>query len=269
MIRIVEPGWSTTVQDTGRHGLAHLGVPPSGTVDPGLAALVNRLVGNDPDAAVIETAGHLVIEAVRAAIVAVSTAPAPHAIAPRQRLRVEPDPDRTWAYLAVRGGFDTPVVLGSRSTDTLAGIAGVQIAAAVELPVGPDPGHPVTVDVAPVRNHRAVARVWPGPRVDWFAPGSFEALCTTPWVVSAEVSRVGLRLDGTADIVRRRHDELPSEGLVRGAIQVPPDGRPVVMAADHPTTGGYPVIAVVDPDDLALVTQQRSGREIRFVDARR
>ena len=269
MIRVVEPGWSTTVQDGGRHGLAHLGVPSSGMVDPGLAALVNRLVGNDPDAAVVETAGHLVIEAVRAAIVAVSTAPAPHALAPGHRLRVEPDPDRTWAYLAVRGGFDTPVVLGSRSTDTLAGIAGVHVVAGSDLPVGPDPGNPVTVDVAPVRNPNAVARLWPGPRADWFVPGAFDVLCSTIWTVGAEVSRVGLRLDGAAALERQRDGELPSEGLVRGAVQIPPDGRPVVMSADHPTTGGYPVLAVVEPDDLALVTQQRTGRQIRFVPVRR
>ena len=105
--------------------------------------------------------------------------------------------------------------------------------------------------------------VWPGPRLDWFAADAMQQLVTTEWTVSADVSRVGVRLDGPP-LRRVVHDELPSEGLVTGAIQVPPDGRPVVMLADHPTTGGYPVIAVVDPACVRIVAQRRPGSSLRF-----
>jgi len=105
--------------------------------------------------------------------------------------------------------------------------------------------------------------VHPGPRVEWFAPGALGELRTATWTVSADVSRVGLRLDGPA-LRRRLTTELPSEGLLPGAVQVPPDGRPVVMLADHPTTGGYPVLAVVDPGSLATIAQARPGSTVRF-----
>jgi allophanate hydrolase subunit 2 len=105
--------------------------------------------------------------------------------------------------------------------------------------------------------------VWPGPRVDWFVAGALEQLTTEAWTVSPDVSRVGVRLDGTP-IARARPEELPSEGLVTGAVQIPADGCPVVMLADHPTTGGYPVLAVVDDTSLASVVQARPGERLRF-----
>jgi allophanate hydrolase subunit 2 len=104
--------------------------------------------------------------------------------------------------------------------------------------------------------------VWPGPRHDWFEGSSSTLLTTDAWTID-NASRVGLRLAGAA-VRRVLDDELVSEGLVAGAIQVPPDGQPVVMLADHPTTGGYPVIAVVDPDDLAALAQRRVGSVVRF-----
>ncbi len=105
--------------------------------------------------------------------------------------------------------------------------------------------------------------MWPGPRRDWFAPDALDQLTGSPYIVSPDVSRVGVRLDGPP-LARRVTTELPSEGLVTGAIQVPADGRPVVMLADHPTTGGYPVLAVVDPDDLPIIVQARPGTALRF-----
>jgi allophanate hydrolase subunit 2 len=121
------------------------------------------------------------------------------------------------------------------------------------------------VDVAPVRpiSEHPVLRVVPGPRADWFSDDALAALGTTGFEVTSHSDRVGVRLAGAA-LVRRRHEELPSEGVVEGAVQVPADGQPVVFLADHPVTGGYPVVAVVHPDDIAVAAQLRPGRQVRF-----
>ncbi|MGA8116873.1 MAG: biotin-dependent carboxyltransferase family protein, partial [Actinocatenispora sp.] len=106
-------------------------------------------------------------------------------------------------------------------------------------------------------------RVFPGPRVDWFTAAAVEAFLTEPYTVSPTSNRVGTRLTGTA-LTRAVTDELPSEGLVLGAVQVPANGEPLVFLADHPTTGGYPVIAVLDPADVPLIAQARPGTRVRF-----
>jgi allophanate hydrolase subunit 2 len=104
--------------------------------------------------------------------------------------------------------------------------------------------------------------LWPGPRVDWLTQHARDVLTSCDWNVRAESDRIGLRLAGPALV--RRPGELPSEGVVEGAVQLPPDGQPIVMLADHPTTGGYPVVAVVDPDHLWLVAQRPVGSVVRF-----
>jgi biotin-dependent carboxylase-like uncharacterized protein len=261
-IEIVDTGWSTTIQDRGRPGLAHLGVPTAGAVDPALAALVNRLVGNDDGAAVLETAGGLVVRATGPVLIATTAKLAPRLLAVGEELTLTVDDDRTWSYLAVRGGFAVAPVLGSRAHDTLSGLGPAPIGAGMLLPVGDDPATPVVVDVAPPPPRPDRFRVWPGPRGSWFGAAASEQLTAGEWTVET-VSRVGLRLAGVA-IQRLDVEELASEGLVAGAIQVPHDGQPVVMLADHPTTGGYPVIAVVDPDDLAALAQRRVGSTVRF-----
>jgi biotin-dependent carboxylase-like uncharacterized protein len=264
VLTVVEAGWATTLQDAGRRGYAHLGVPGAGAVDRGLAALVNRLVGNPESAAVLETAGGLVLRADTPVVIATSIHLAPVTLVAGAAVDVAPDADRTWAYVAVRGGVVAAGVLGSCSTDTLSGLGPPPVRRGQRIEVGPEPGTPIVADLAPVAAGRAAARVWPGPRLDWFVPDALEVLCADPWTVAQAVSRVGMRLDGAAlrRIVER---ELPSEGLVEGAVQVTHDGRPVVMLADHPTTGGYPVLAVVDPADLARVAQARPGTSVRFV----
>ena len=138
-------------------------------------------------------------------------------------------------------------------------------AAATGCPIGPDPG---TADRrrpgAAARGAPTVVGVWPGPRVDWFAPDALDAALTaTTWTVSATSAASASASTGRR-CARRVDDELPSEGLLHGAVQVPPDGRPVVMLADHPTTGGYPVLAVVDPARPAVVAQARPGTALRF-----
>jgi biotin-dependent carboxylase-like uncharacterized protein len=169
------------------------------------------------------------------------------------------------SYVAVRGGVDVPPVLGSRSTDTLSGLGPAPLAADDRLAVGSLAGEEPMVDVAAVRapSTEPVLRVLPGPRSNWLAPGAWTALTTQPWTVTPDSDRVGLRLAGPP-LERARVDELPSEGLVPGALQVPPDGAPVLFLADHPVTGGYPVLAVVVTADLPAAAQLRPGDEVRF-----
>jgi allophanate hydrolase subunit 2 len=156
-------------------------------------------------------------------------------------------------------------VLGSRSTDTLSGLGPDALTERVELPVGSDELEAPSVDIAPQPHPPAelVLGVRVGPRDDWFADGAVDQLCSTGWQVSSDTDRVGIRLDGEP-LERRGDGELKSEAMVRGSIQVPRGGRPIVFGADHPVTGGYPVIAVVDGDDMDLAAQARPGQTLRF-----
>ena len=169
------------------------------------------------------------------------------------------------SYVAVAGGIAVVPVLGSRSTDTLAYVGPGVLRDGDVLPVGDPVGPPSGVDLGSARPfpRPAVLRLRPGPRDDWFDAAALATLTGTSYAVSADSNRVGLRLQGAA-LTRRRDGELPSEGLVLGAVQVPPSGQPLVFLHDHPTTGGYPVIGVVDVDDLWQCAQLRPGERVRF-----
>ena len=265
-IVVVRAGISTSFQDQGRAGYAALGVPHAGALDSAARDLVNRLVGNPLDAAVIESAGGLVLETTAPVVVADSATGAVQTLAAGERILVDPVDGELYAYLAVRGGFDVEPVLRSRSRDSLSRLGPSFPATGGALRVGPDPGSDLVADLAPHASRDRAVRVWEGPRLDWFVDSAFDSLLGGSWTVSGDVSRVGVRLTGPA-LTRhpeRGRGELPSEGLVTGAIQVPPDGQPVVMLADHPTTGGYPVVAVVDERDLAAVAQARPGSTLTF-----
>ena len=275
-LRVLEPGMLTTVQDRGRPGLAHLGVPRGGALDPPAADLANRLVGNPPDAAVLEvTMGGLVLVAERGHWVAVTGAPGSVTVDGAARghtcaewlaagatLRLGRPTSGVRSYVAVAGGLAVDPVLGSRSTDTLAWVGPPRPAPGTVLPVGEPSGEPQPLET-PRPRRPGPLRVLAGPRDDWFAPGALAELCATTYTVEADSNRIGLRLTGTS-LARVRHDELASEGLVLGSVQVPPDGRPVVFLADHPPTGGYPVIAVVAQEDLWSCAQLRPGEVVRF-----
>ncbi|MFC4061120.1 biotin-dependent carboxyltransferase family protein [Planomonospora corallina] len=282
MIEVIAPGPYATVQDLGRPGHGHLGVPRSGAADAPSLKLANRLVGNPEGAAGIElTFGGAVLRFRHGAWTALAGAPCPVALTGARRgapgmhapfwvpaggeLRVGTPPAGLRTYLAVRGGVDEPPVLGSRSADSLSGLGPAPLAPGRVLPVGPTGGlPPITVDAAPARGQAPDAlRVLPGPRDDWFAPGALAALCAQPYEVSQDSNRVGVRLLGRP-LERARGGELPSEGMVAGSLQVPPDGRPIVFLADHPPTGGYPVIAVLAAADLAAAAQLRPGDRVRF-----
>ncbi len=275
-LEVVRAEGLVTVQDDGRPGLAHLGVPRAGPLDRPAAALANRLVGNASGAALIETTLLGVsVRALRAVTVAVTGAACAVDVDGRARPFAEPVSVPAGAvltvgaatrgvrsYLAVAGAVAVDPVLGSRSTDTLAWVGPPAVVAGMRLPVGPaQPPRPV--DVPARERGGAPLRVRPGPRADWFGPAVLERLTATEYVVGAASNRIGLRLSGRP-LERVVDTELPSEGLVLGAVQVPPDGQPVVMLADHPTTGGYPVIAVVEADDLAWCAQLRPGDPVRF-----
>lgn len=287
VLRVLDPGALTTVQDDGRPGLAHLGVPRSGWLDAGAARLANRLVGNG-DAAVLEClGGGLQVVAGAALTVAVTGARCVPRVDGRAVAFAEPvtvPAGRTLslgaltggarAYLAVSGGVRVAAVLGSRATDTLSGLGPPPLAANDELPVGPPGGRPAPVD-ALVHPRSALdhpaglaapapvsLRVAPGPRADWFVDG-LAALTRSSYTVATEADRVGVRLEGPR-LERARREELPSEGIVLGAVQVPVDGRPLVFLRDHPTTGGYPVVAVVLAGDLDRCAQLRPGDAVSF-----
>ena len=266
-LHVLATGPLVTVQDRGRPGLAHLGVARAGALDAPAAALANRLVGNDPDAAVLEVVlGGLEVRTETGCWVAVTGAGRAYAgaewLPAGASLRIGIPATGVCGYLAIAGGIAVPPVLGSRSTDTLAWIGPARVEPGAVLPVGKPNGRPRALDT-PRPPRPGPLRVHVGPRADWFADDALERLCATPYVVAADSNRIGLRLDGPA-LVRRREGELPSEGMVLGAVQVPPSGVPIVFLADHPPTGGYPVLAVVDEADLWQCAQLRPGEEVRF-----
>jgi biotin-dependent carboxylase-like uncharacterized protein len=174
------------------------------------------------------------------------------------------------SYVGVCGGIAVEPVLGSRSSDLLSGLGPPPLTDGTVLPLGRPTGVHARVDVAPQPAPPAelVLRVTLGPRDGWFTPQAVRAFVSRQYRVSPASNRIGLRTEGAA-LERARPGELPSEGMVLGAVQVPPDGRPVVFLADHPTTGGYPVIAVVRAADLAAAAQAVPGTPVRFVAVRR
>jgi KipI family sensor histidine kinase inhibitor len=369
-IEVIKPGPLATVQDLGRPGYGHLGVPRSGAADVASLRLANRLVGNPDGAAGIEfTLGRAALRFPAGARVAVTGAPVPLTVEPRTQevaedgpgstesdppgdtargvtgkaatnlpgdtargvtggaaagvmphgstfevpagsvLRVGAPPAGVRSYLAVRGGVGVPLVLGSRSADLRSGLGPAALRPGDVLPVGapgpvsqlaaeapgpaspmaaeapgpaspmaaeaPGPASPMAAEATgvqptamPVAGETAVLHVVPGPREDWFAPDALRELCAGTYVVTPASDRTGLRLDGPALPFAGR-GELLSEGVVTGALQVPHGGRPILLLADHPVTGGYPVIATVVSADIGLAAQLRPGSKLRFTLAAR
>ncbi|GAB2882283.1 5-oxoprolinase subunit C family protein [Streptomyces mayteni] len=284
-LTVVATGPLATVQDQGRPGYAELGVPRSGAVDRPALALANRLVGNPADAAGVEaTLGGLRLRARGPGVlyVAVTGAPGPVAVGGVPAPFGAPLPLRDGAllevgapasglrsYVAVRGGVDVPPVLGSRATDLLSGLGPEPLRPGATLPVGAPAAPFFGVDQAPCSAppEEFTLRVLPGPRDDWFTGEAAERLQSARWTATSRSNRIGIRLAGPA-LDRARAGELPAEGMVSGALQVPPNGQPVLFLADHPVTGGYPVIAVVHGADLPLAGQIPPGAGVRFLAVR-
>ncbi len=284
-------GLQTLVQDAGRHGMAGLGISPSGALDAPAMRQANRLVGNPAHTPVLENLlGGLRLRCHGRATLAVTGAAAAlilHSADGRQwplasHAAVALDDGDVLAlgaptagvrcYVAVRGGWQVAPVLGSCATDTLAHVGPPALQAGQRIAIGavppqalratqpaepapaelPRPGDEVTLDVVA------------GPRTDWFTPDALALLEQQTWQVTPQSNRIGLRLHGAQPLARARHDELPSEGTVTGAIQVPAGGQPVLFLADHPLTGGYPVIAAVARHHLPLAAQLPVGCRLRF-----
>lgn len=276
VMTVVRTGPRVVIKDRGRPGRGAWGVAPSGAADRGALDRANALVGNASGAAVLEcTLGGLRVRFDSAVVVALTGSDAQllvDGVAHEPELAVPVPADAVVqvgmprrglrSYLAVRGGIEVAPVLGSRSTDA-SGLGPPRPTAGVQLPIGSlveESARPVERAEAP---EELVLDLDLGPRDDWFTDDAVATLLGSEYTITPASDTVGLRLDGPV-LTRSRTEELPSEGVVRGAIQVPPDGRPIIFQADHPVTGGYPVIAVLTPAAADLAAQIRPGRTVRF-----
>ncbi|MBS7778724.1 urea amidolyase family protein [Acidovorax sp. CCYZU-2555] len=294
VFRVEAPGLQTLFQDGGRLGHAGQGVGASGAMDRGALRAANRVVGNvaqglGVDTACLEVAyGGLTLEALQPAVVAVTGADALIEVLTAQgrryaantyaalaldagdRLIVGTPQAGSRNYVAVRGGWSVAPVLGSASTDTLARVGPAALAAGDALRVGSAAGLPPVALAEqaafgmPRANEEICLDVVLGPRTDWFAEQALATLCGQAWAVTPQSNRVGIRLQGDVALTRAQAKELPSEGTARGAIQVPASGQPVLFLADHPLTGGYPVIASVASYHLDLAGQIPVNARVKF-----
>jgi len=271
LLEVLDPGALTTVQDLGRPGHAHLGVPRSGALDQPALRLANRLVGDAEGAAGLEiTFSGVRLRARASCRIAVTGAEASVTIDGRAvawgsavpvpagaEVQVGPATRGLRSYLAVGGGIEVEAVLGSRSSDLLSGLGPAPLTSGSLLLLGTAGPVPEEASAVP-RPLEPVLHLDLGPRADWFTDEALAALDGAAYEVGSASNRIGLRLSGTP-LARSRDGELPTEPMVLGAVQVPPSGQPVVFLADHPTTGGYPVIGVVREADLPVCAQARPG----------
>lgn len=279
-LEVLRTGPLALVQDLGRAGLGQLGVTRSGAADRRAHTLANRLVANPDDWATVEiTFGGFAARARGGDLdIAVTGADADptvdgkpfgtnsiHHVLDGQVIELQTPDAGMRSYLAVRGGLDVEPVLGSRSYDVMSAIGPRPLQAGDELPIGHHTDDYPELEQAPVAriaDRMIELRVVPGPREDWFADP--DALVHTVWVASDHSDRVGMRLTGTPMRHRWPDRQLPSEGATRGAIQVPPNGQPVILGPDHPVTGGYPVAGVIIDADIDKAAQVRPGQPVRL-----
>ena len=279
-LEVLRTGPLALVEDLGRPGLAHMGVSRSGAADRRSHALANRLVANPGDRATIEVTFGGFSARVRGGDVAIAvtgadTDPAVngkpfgtnsiHYARDGQVISLGAPHSGLRTYLAVRGGIDVSPVLGSRSYDVMSAIGPLPLQPGDVLPIGEHTDEYPELDQAPVaaiQDEVLELNVVPGPRDDWFLDP--DILIRTNWQVTNRSDRVGMRLIGMPLEYRWPDRQLPSEGATRGAIQVPPNGFPVILGPDHPVTGGYPVIGVVTDEDIDKVAQIRPGQTVRL-----
>lgn len=257
MIRVVRALGLVTIQDLGRPGRMHEAVPPGGALVAERLIAANRAVHNPDDAPAIEILGSLSISAEHALDVATDTLAA-RPLAAGELFDVASEPRRV-AYLAVRGGIAAPLILGGRGAMLSAGLGGPvrtgqQLAIARLARVVPRAGTPIT-DAGPIR-------IIPGPDHASFPGAALELLIRSTYQILPTSDRIGTRLAGPA--LPRTAAAERSRPMVIGAIEVPADGQPIVLGPEHPTTGGYPVIAVVASADLGRLFSIRPGGTVRL-----
>jgi biotin-dependent carboxylase-like uncharacterized protein len=282
-VHVVRPGLQTTVQDLGRWGHQDLGVPVAGPMDPFSHRLANLLVGNSSRAATLEiTLIGPELEFAAEATIAICGADfdivangqpihrdATTRIAPHTRLAFGRRRAGARAYLAIAGGFQTPVVLGSRATHVVSGMGGIEgraLVAGDRLPYLAQQERAVSRRAPGLTlpaSGRARVRLLPGPQVDWFAPQALAVLTSVSFRVSPRSNRMGFRLEGPP-LARQNTVEPISEPLAFGALQVPAAGEPILLMADRQTAGGYPKIASVIAADLPLAGQLAPGDFVEF-----
>jgi antagonist of KipI len=283
MIEVVDPGQFTTVQDLGRPGWQAQGVPVGGAVDALALRLANLVVGNPEGAAALEcslSGPVLLFEAetwigLAGATVAGLPGFRPLRVAAGEVIDLRELHGGARTYLAVAGGFEVPLVLGSASTHVPSGLGGIEgraLRAGDRLGVRPGGRRPRTVGphwwVAPSLGREGpgpgVIRCLPGPQAEFFRPEALEVWTQQAFRVTDRWDRMGLRLAGP-ELVRRDARDLVSEGVTEGTVQVPPDGRPIVLLADRQTLGGYAKLATIITVDLPAVAQARPGDRLHFV----
>ena len=287
MIEVLNPGLLTTVQDEGRFGYQAFGLPVAGAMDNYAYLAANILAGNPPGAAALEmTLGGGTFRFTRDSYAAICGAD-------MQGL-LNGQPLRSWTacfvpagstielkfalngcrtYLAVSGGLDTPVVLGSRSTFTRGGLGGYEgraLKAGDKLPIGKAaklPSQPVTLaaEFIPEYKPNISVRVMPGPQDDLFTEEGINTFFSSEYTVTPESDRMGCRLEGATPIKHMDKPDIVSDALCRGAVQVPGHGMPIVMLADRQTSGGYAKIGTVIGPDLWKMAQITPGTKVRFI----
>ncbi|WKD61540.1 KipI antagonist [Corynebacterium ciconiae DSM 44920] len=285
---LCSPGALALIEDCGRFGYASVGVSQSGVFDRRAAAQANHAVGNHRSAAVIELLGGGFSMRARDAAMVVLTGTIADVLIHTSRgmrthstyevldlsagdiLEVATPRAGLRSYVAVRGGWDVAHTLGSASHDVLSGMGPAPLAEADVLTVGhayEDPAWWPRLRRLPVSSPTseiAALTLTPGPRDDWFDTATMGLLLSQRYTVTAESNRVGVRLCGDTALQRCRTGELPSEGMVRGSIQIPPNGQPVIFGPDHPVTGGYPVIAVLTRASTDRLAQLAPGDSVHF-----
>jgi len=285
-ITVVRPGALTTVQDLGRPGFGAAGVPRGGAADPWAARLANRLVGNDDGAALLELTlsgptlrfdaaakvalvGDVFELAVDGRTVAFGE---PITLPVGAELAVGRARDGVRAWLAIAGGVDVPVVLGSRSTDLAGGFGGLagralragdRIGFLPSLEDEPRPRRRERVRAGSLPSREAVLRILPGPDEDLLARDAGDLLLGAIFAVSPQSDRRGVRLGGVS-LPLAPHPPLRSQGTLPGAVQVPPSGEPIVLGVDAPVTGGYPWVAQVIAADLGWLAHLAPGAAVRL-----
>jgi len=284
-IRVAKPGLFTTIQDCGRWGYAHLGISPAGAADALSLRIANLLVGNDENSPALEmTLLGATLEFEASAIIAITGAscgcklgsnavPSSQVveIAAGSVLQCGSTTDGARSYLAIRGGFDIPLVMGSASTDVRGGFGGVEgrrLKSGDLLRIGEGGKTPVrhlrggALDTVPIYGPLRVTR---GAQYDWFSPEAHAKFLSSIYGVSEQSDRAGLRLNGDA-VMAREKTQLLTDGIPLGAIQVPQDGQPIILFVDQQTTGGYPKIANVIAADMHRIGQLRPRDQVQFAE---